>query len=161
MKKEVLVAVMIGLTMGLLITYGIYRVQTAINQPPITDVLDTATDSAEISAPTVIALHSPDQGAVQTGTGTIITGTTIPESFVVVFVNDKETITTSDKSGNFTHSTDLSSGTNFIKVHVIDENGNTATAERVVVVSDIFERMASASESAEATDSAEIDQEGS
>lgn len=163
MKKEVLLAIMIGLTMGLLITYGIYRVQSAINQPPVTDVLETATESAgtaETAPPTVIALHSPLQGAVQTDGEVIITGTTIPDSNIVIFINNDETITKSDKSGSFTHNATLESGTNIIRVHVIDAGGNSAVQERVVVVSDIFERLASpdASVSAEvATPSAETD----
>lgn len=151
---------MIGLTMGLLITYGIYRVQSAINQPPVTDILETATESAETAAPTVIALHSPLQGTVQTAGEVIITGTTIPDSNIVIFINDDETITKSDKSGSFTHNATLESGTNIIRVHVIDAGGNSAVQERVVVVSDIFERLASpdASVSAEvATPSAETD----
>lgn len=162
MKKEVLIAVLIGLTMGLLITYGIYRVQTAVNQPPVTDVLETATESAETSAPTVIALHSPLQGAVQTSQDLIITGTTIPDSNIVIFINDDETITKSDRSGSFTHEAVLNDGTNIIRVHVIDEGGNSAIQERVVVVSDIFERLSSpdASISAEvATPSADTDDE--
>lgn len=157
MKKEVLIAIMIGLTMGLLITYGIYRVQSAINQPPITDVLEeSATNSAQVAAPTVIALHSPEQGKVQTTSEVIITGTTIADSFIVVFVNDTEAITTSDRSGSFTYEATLAEGTNIIRVHVIDESGNTATEERVVVVTDLFERLAAAeaSASAQATGSA-------
>lgn len=161
MKKEVLIAVLIGLTMGLLITYGIYRVQSAINQPPVTDVLEEATESAQTIVPTVIALHSPNQGTVQTTSDVIITGTTIPDSFVVVFVNDQEAITTSDRSGSFTHEASLSEGTNIIRVHVIDEIGNTATEERVVVVTDIYERFTAqeASASAAATESAQADTE--
>lgn len=144
MKKEVLLAVLIGLTMGLLITYGIYRVQSAMNQPPVTDVLETATESAQTAPPpTVIALHSPLQGAVQTSHEVIITGTTIPDSNIVIFINNDETITKSDKSGSFTHNATLEDGTNIIRVHVIDSDGNTAVQERVVVVSNIFERLSS------------------
>jgi hypothetical protein len=89
MKKEVLLAVMIGLTMGLLITYGIYRVQSAMNQPPATDVLETTVETDQTPAPTVIALHSPEQGVVQINQELIVTGTTIPDSAVVIFVNDQ------------------------------------------------------------------------
>lgn len=161
MKKEVLLAIFIGLTMGLIITFGIYKAQTAVNQPPVTDALDVTPEPKEEVAPTVIALHSPLQGTVQTNKDTIITGTTLPDSNIVIFINNRETITKSDKSGNFTLNTNLDNDTNIIRVYVVDEAGNSTMEERVVVVSDIFERLTSPDASVEAevaTDSADTDE---
>ena len=156
MRKEVLIAVFIGLSMGLVITYGIYRVQTSLNEPPGTEVADVADENASAllaqDTPTILSLHSPEDGTVQTETAVRISGTTLPNTFVVLFAGNEDFITTSDESGNFSFSTDLKQGTNIITVHVVDENGAVTTAERVVVVTDMFSEKTTqdASSSAEA-----------
>lgn len=156
MKKEVLIAVLIGLSMGLIITYGIYRVQSSLNQPPVTDVAEVtnkneATDSADTA--TVLSVHNPSPGTIQTETTTTVTGTTHANVHVVLFVNEEDYIIVSDDSGNFTFDIELDRGTNVLSTHVIDDLGQTAMEERVVVVTDIYEQEATNSATTSATES--------
>ncbi len=153
MKKEVLVAVLIGLSMGLVITYGIYRVQNSLSQPPITDVADvlelTNGELESAAVATVLSVHTPQAGAIQTGNTTTVTGTTIPNANVVIFVNEDDQIMVSDNSGNFTFNANLKNGTNVLNIYVVNDSGETAKEERIVVVTDMYEQQNSASETGE------------
>lgn len=153
MKKEVLIAILIGFGLGLVIMYGLYRLRIAMTDKPqaIEEIVKT-TPSPTAEAEAIIALHSPEDGSIQTETTTTITGTTVPNSYVVIFVNEEDFITTADESGNFTLEAKLEMGSNVIAVHVVDNDGNTYTKERTVIVSDIYAKESgqdSASSSAE------------
>jgi hypothetical protein len=149
MKKEVIIAVAIGLAMGLVITFGVYRVKKAVISTPNSQVVGGASQQEPSSIQSVLALHNPVDGSVQTNTDISITGTTYPNTYVVIFVNDDEVITLSDDTGNFSVKTKLSDGPNLITVIVTQTNGQTFSEKRTVVVSDLLENWV-ASESASA-----------
>jgi hypothetical protein len=139
MKKEVFIAVLIGLSLGLIITYGVYRFRTALTSKPVTNLELAATPTPDESIPTVLAWHNPEAGSVQTDTAVTITGTTIPSTFIVVFINNQDFVTTTDETGNFSIQTDLNEGGNIIRLHVVEESGEAVTEERVVIVSTALE----------------------
>ncbi len=158
MKKEVLVAVFVGLSMGLIITFGVYRVKSSITQKPTAEFIQTNPETEATTTPTVLALHSPEDGTIQLEKELTVTGTTIANSFVVVFINNSDYVSTSDGSGNFTVKVTLDEGVNIIRVHVIDENSSSVVEERLVVVSDLFEKLEieqAAEEARQATASAQ------
>lgn len=152
MKKEVILAILIGLGMGLFITYGVYRVKSSITTPQVTD-LDEATEASPTTTatPALIAIHNPEHGRVQTESKTTVTGTTTEDSYVVLFINNVDYISTSDETGNFSFEVELEDGVNYITVHVVKHDGSTATDERIVIVSDVLADL----EAPEASDSAE------
>lgn len=159
MKKEVLIAIFVGLSMGLIITFGVYRVMSSITEKPVAEFVQE-TQTEVTATPTVLALHSPEDGIIQTETDLTVTGTTIANSFIVVFVNDEDYISTSDESGNFTIKVELETGENIIRVHVVDVNVAHTVEERFVVVSNAFEKLEAAQkelEAQQATASAQTD----
>jgi hypothetical protein len=134
MKKELFIAVIIGLLVGLVITYGIYRVRTGVPKQ-VTNTKTSgieATDSATTDS-TNLVLSSPEDESVQTSPDITIAGTTIPNSFVVIFINNKENITTADESGNFSITATLEAGSSIIRVHSVQEDGSTIETERTVI----------------------------
>lgn len=134
MKKELFFAVIIGLLVGLVITYGIYRARTGVPKQTV-NTKTTATDatgSATTDSGNLI-LSSPEDESVQTSASVTIAGTTLADSFVVIFVNNKENITTADQSGNFSIATQLDSGSNIIRVHSLQEDGTIFQTERTVI----------------------------
>lgn len=157
MKKEVLVAIFVGLSMGLIITFGVYRVKNSITEKPVAQFVEEA-GIPETTTPTLLALHNPEDGKIQTERELTITGTTIANSFVVTFVNNEDYISTSDESGSFTIKVELESGENIIRVHVVDGNSTPVVEQRLVVVSDAFDRLEAAQaelEAQQATQSAQ------
>ncbi len=133
MKKEIVIAILIGLSLGLFITYGIYQARTGISQPRNTRDKTVSEDQQFAGE---LVLNTPIDEAVQNDTSLTVSGTTIPNSFVVVFVNNEEVITSSDDSGNFSVEVELEEGANIISVHVVDEDGRSISIEKTVVVSD-------------------------
>jgi hypothetical protein len=134
MRKEVLSAVILGLIIGLVITYGIYRARTSL-RGTTDDNQITATPSPSSAIDSALILTSPaDESLTDQKTSTVV-GTTSANSFVVILVNEEETITSADESGNFSAEVTLTEGSNIIQVFVIDEDGKTTTRELTVVYS--------------------------
>jgi len=162
MKKEVILAILIGLGMGLFITYGVYRVKSSIATPQVTD-LEQATDASPTTTatPALIAIHNPEHGKVQSESTITVTGTTTENAYVVLFVNDDDSISTSDDTGNFSFEVDLEDGVNYITVHVVKNDGTTATDERIVIVSDALDTLENpaATESAETTTDTTVEEQ--
>lgn len=132
MKKEVILAVLLGLSLGLIVTYGIYRARRAFIHSPLVSVSPTPT-TPDASVYNSLTLASPEDETIQSTKEIKITGTTKARSIIVALVNTKEHITTADDSGNFSISADLDLGSNVITVRAIDEDGNVAEQQRTVI----------------------------
>ena len=140
MKKEAFVAILVGLSMGLIITFGVYRVTNTITEPPVTNLNENPSNSEATETPTILALHSPEDGSIQTQKELTVAGTTTPNSFIVLFVNDSDFISNTDESGNFSFKAELEDGVNILRIHVLNNSGDAIVEERLVVVSDAFEQ---------------------
>jgi len=139
MRKEVFFAILVGLIMGLFITYGVYHSQKASENNQTTANIE----ELEAIAPTPdpqkngkITLYYPEDETVLEQTSTQVTGKTTPNVFVVIFVNNEPIITQADATGNFAKEVKLETLANIIKVHSIDEDGEHNVIERTVVVYD-------------------------
>lgn len=136
MRKEMIVAIVFGLILGLVLTYGFYRARLAMGPRPNPIATPTPGTSA---SPTPnnngqLTLLSPADESVQAERSTTITGKTIPNTTVVILVNDDEEITMADATGNFSQQRTLKSGSNVITITVLEESGALITAERTVIV---------------------------
>lgn len=152
MKKEVLIAILIGFSLGLTITYGVYRVRLAMQEePPSIEQIVNATPTPSSEAQSIIAIHNPENGRVQTETSTTVAGTTLPNAFVVLFVNNDNYIQTSDATGNFSFEVPLVNGGNVLTTHVVNEDGQSVSVERTIVVTSVY----SSDGASQATPSAE------
>lgn len=139
MKKEVIIAVIIGLIMGLIITYGFYRVKTSVSTPPTTDLEDSvASASATPKIISTISIHSPEEGHIQENPDIKVAGTTTASSIIILNFEEESLITESDSSGNFSFDIELSEGPHIITVSVLENDGSVTTEERTVVITDIF-----------------------
>jgi len=137
MKKEIFLAIIIGLLVGLLLTYGFYRTRLALSRPQTSGVALSSPQPSPVIATRDLALVSPEDEIVQTEKTTYVTGTTKPNSFVAIFVNNAETLTQADTAGNFSVLVNLETGSNIITVNVIDENGAITSLERTVIIATI------------------------
>jgi hypothetical protein len=157
MKKEVVFAIFIGLSLGLVVTYGVYRARTSFLNGRLGSGSTQTNASPAPSAHNSLTLLSPEDESVQSDKGTQITGTTDPDALVVIFINTQSQVTTADKSGNFSIQADLTPGANVITVRTIDEDGNTAEEQRTVIMTSVsFEETATPSASLSASASAKI-----
>ncbi|NCN03806.1 MAG: hypothetical protein GW942_01885 [Candidatus Pacebacteria bacterium] len=134
MKKELFLAILIGLVVGLVIVFGVYRTRTVLtpkNDNPILTESPSPEASADILSNLVI--HSPLNESIQNKKEVTIAGSTNNNEFVVIMVNEEEFITTADDSGNFSISATLESGSNIIEINSITEDGKITTEEITVI----------------------------
>jgi ABC-type uncharacterized transport system ATPase subunit len=135
MKKEVFVAILLGLSFGLIVTYGIYRASQADTQQQLATILETTNldvENEDTNSISTIVIDSPLNESIVDEQRQTISGTTISNSFVIIYVNETPYITTADQAGAFSVSADLRLGSNVIGVHALDENGQETVAEIVV-----------------------------
>ena len=134
MKKEVFVAIFIGLILGLVVTYGIYVAQRTRFQNNFAKPSPTPTVEQSNSRNSLILLTPVDE-LIQPNKDLSITGTTEPNATLIIFVNNVPTVEKADSSGNFASLTNLEAGPNTIIVQAIDEDGNVVEETRTVIVS--------------------------
>lgn len=136
MKKEIIISVVVGLISGLIIVYGVYTARTSLSKPTADQTLLETNPLASVSpSPNngQLAIHSPADEIIVDQRQLTITGTTIPHTYVVVFVNNDENILTSDSAGSFSMEAVLETGSNIIIIYAIDSDGNTIVEERTVI----------------------------
>lgn len=154
MKKEVIVAVILGLTLGLIVSYGVYRARKSLQQPT-TETEATPQPSASAGTHTSLVMLSPEDESIQSAKEVKVTGTTVPNALIVIFINQNEHITNADASGNFSIQTELQPNSNVITTRSIDDDGNVAEDQRTVIMSSVsLDEAPTASYSATATPSA-------
>jgi len=151
MKKEILLAVVVGLVFGLIITLGAYRARNSQFSPLTPTPIATPSPSSDLDTGSLL-LHTPLDEEIVDNEKVTITGTTKPNVFVGIFINNNQTITTADASGNFSVEKTLEAGSNYIVVQTISEDGKTTNVERTVIFSTVdFELESVASQSASPT----------
>lgn len=153
MRKEIIFAIILGLAVGLLITYGVYRSQQANLSEDQTLNLDASPTVTETTDTGNLILLSPEDESIVETPDVTVAGTTDPQAFVVIFINENEQITTADASGNFSVTAKLESGSNVIIVYSLNEDGKKSTQERVVTyTTQSLEGTSEASSSARTTE---------
>lgn len=137
MRKEILLAVFVGITLGLMITFGIYQnsENAKTGQNSTTDQLinhQSSSDSASLQDPQLV-INSPEEELLTDEEELIVSGSANPDSFVVVLVNNLETISSTDQSGNFSVKIKLQAGGNLIEIISLDEDGQQVSKQRTVI----------------------------
>lgn len=145
MKKEMFIAILIGLTLGLIITYGVYRMRLAFLRGSDNVTVSQAPDPTPSTDATTLTIFSPEDGTIQTQKELTVSGTTVPDSYVILFVNNEDYISTADSTGNFSFNVILGDGGNILKIHTVDSNGTTTTVQRTVIVQTTASPAATAS----------------
>lgn len=137
MRKEILLAIFVGITLGLMITFGIYQnsenAKTGENNT--TDQLinnQVSTNSAVVQDPELV-INSPEEDLFTNEKELIVAGSATPNSFVVILVNDVESISNTDESGNFSLKVQLNLGGNLIEINSINEDGKKVSKQRTVI----------------------------
>jgi len=114
MKKEVALAIIIGFAIGLVITYGIYTAQKALQSHTVTDSSSKPTTDQTPEQDRTLHIVSPENETVASEKSTTLAGTTSPNSYVVILTTDQEYLTQADENGNFAKEITLEAGANYI-----------------------------------------------
>lgn len=142
MRKEVLVAILIGVILGALVAFGIWRANLALlpkKEAVKTEQRAGPTPSAEVPASSLI-LTQPEDNTILSQDKVIIKGATTPGATVLFLTNIDELVTQADKDGAFEQEVELEGGPNEITVTSYDESGNEMTQTLTLVYSTEFEK---------------------
>lgn len=144
MRKEVLWAIAGGIILGLVVAFGVYRINSTISSnKKFTNDLSTPTPTPSATIGLNVVLDKPEEDVVLTQSSVKVSGLTSPNTWVIFSGEDSNSIVQSDKSGGFSQSVDLVPGVNQIKVTVFGVNGEKNATEVLVVYSPSFEEKTS------------------
>lgn len=136
MRKEVILAVIIGVLLGGIILYGINLANSSskINlddQDPNKNTQETP--STVKTSENQISIIFPQGNSVVTDSQLTLKGSAKPNSSVAIITESDDIITTSDSTGNFSSLINLISGENLITITAVDENQATTSASIYVI----------------------------
>ncbi len=133
MKKEILIAIVIGFVLGLVITFGIWTANKSLqqnNKTQKTEVSETQPIVTETS-PTEegqipLTISSPADNSLVDQEEIEIVGKTKAGATVVILYEEGEEVFQADEQGEFSQEITLVGGANEIKITAFDEEGNEA-----------------------------------
>lgn len=133
MKKEVLIAIVVGFSLGLVITFGIYRAQKSIRDQRVQDVEQA--EELEETEKHQLTVTQPKENEISSDEELTVSGITSKDSVVTVVSQEDEIALLTDEFGNFTAQISLTGGANTVLVTSFDGEGNMAATEFDVVFS--------------------------
>jgi hypothetical protein len=136
MKREVLFAIIVGFSLGLVITFGIYRAQKSI-QNATQDNNEEQETEVEIASDHVLTITQPNDGEIVDTDILSVSGVTTAGSLVSVVTNDDQVAVEADEFGNFSAQVEVSAGANEVIVSSFDKAGNQISKTLTVVFSTV------------------------
>lgn len=128
MRKEVLFAILAGIFFGLIIAFGLWRLNSTLSPSDDTQTEASPTPVPEFS----ITIAKPEAGQVVTESPTLITGITKPNSFVIASTEEEDFMTKADEDGGFEIEVEVVGGINHVLVASIDKTGEIASVELTI-----------------------------
>lgn len=139
MKKEVLLAIIIGFALGLVITFGIWTANKAIKQSaPKQEVAQEQVEEEPTPTPKsnlLLEISSPEDNSLISQEEITISGKTNPQNTVVILGPEQDQIIEADSNGNFESKTTLVGGSNELEIFAYDQLGNEISQTLTVVYS--------------------------
>lgn len=133
MRKEVILALIIGIIIGGVILYGL----KIANQSATTEVSETENT---ITNPTVtptpsqdLIINTPENHTVTFEDQITINGKTLPNTNLAIITEDEDDLIQSDKQGLFSTTVDLTEGENKIIITAIISDENQPSKELLVI----------------------------
>jgi hypothetical protein len=151
MRKEILFAIIGGSIFGLVIAFGIWRVNSALS-PRNQAATDTQEEPKKDNA--IISVAEPSENDVLGASPTSISGLTRPASLVVISGEDHDYLVVADNKGAFSEDISLVGGINQLVATAFDKDGTSGEQKLTVIYSTEFAKPTQApTEVAESTDS--------
>jgi len=142
MKKEILIAIIIGFVLGLVITFGIWTANKSLKEGTTSNQQTGVTENENITpVPTQVeeklplTIISPENNALLNQEKLEIVGKTSPKAVVAISYEEGEKIIEADEKGDFKGEITLVGGSNKINVSAFDSQGNEASKSLNLVFS--------------------------
>lgn len=136
MRKEVIAAILLGGTLGLVIAFGVWRASTSL--APERQIQTEALPTPTIIPTLTLTISSPIDGAVVSEEKITLSGKTVARATVVVTTEKDEAVATADQEGNWEAEVGIVGGANAILAVAFTENGESTEKEITIVYSTEF-----------------------
>lgn len=141
MRKEIAIALLSGAFLGLLIAFGVWRINKILSPPKVSQTRSPATQNSTKTSNFSITLARPSENDVLTVSPTFVSGVTRPQTLVSISTSDNDYLLTSDENGGFNQEVDLVGGINLISLTAFDEKDSFADQKITVVYSSEFAKI--------------------
>ncbi|MGB6839070.1 MAG: Ig-like domain-containing protein [Microgenomates group bacterium] len=156
MRKEILFAILAGVTFGLIIAFGVWRANVALKPESVkTSAPEDSSEAAQ--ADFGITIAKPQDYQVITSSQTVLSGVTKPGAWVSVSAEDEDYIINADEDGAFEVEVDTAGGVNEIVITAFDEDGAQVEERLVFVYSTEFAKQIGEDEEEEESATEEAD----
>jgi hypothetical protein len=143
MKKEVFLAVTLGVSLGFIVTFGIWKARAALKTIPTTAESQepTPTNSPDLPTPTSsqtsvkLVVTQPKENDLVNVDTILITGESIPSARIVILYEEGELVLSADDNGRFSGEISLVGGANEISVLAFDNSGKESRQDLTLVYS--------------------------
>lgn len=129
MKKEIIIAIVIGFVIGLFITFGVYRANRAItdSKSEKTEEKTADTEASPLIASPIpsFTVSQPENNLVFKTPQATVSGQAQPGTTIAILAEDQEELLVTDDQGFFNTNISLISGVNQIKIIAIDQQGKS------------------------------------
>lgn len=136
MRKEVSVAIIIGVVLGAIILYGITLANKSASSLPKTQQIATTpipTVEKEQAKSNSLTFNNLVNNQVVFEKQLTLTGKTTPNTTISIIWEEDEVITVSDESGSFSQKINLIPGENIIKIDILTK-GNILDSQLLKLV---------------------------
>jgi hypothetical protein len=156
MRKELIWAGIIGISFGLVVAFGAWRINSSLkkNGVPPSPTPTSIGQNSEFK----ITLNKPSDNDVVTTTPLVIEGITKPLVWVTVSGETGDYILQSDERGIFTQEVQLDPGVNQINVTAFDPKGAQSLEKVLVIFSSAFQTKSQITPTDNSTSSSDIDE---
>lgn len=132
MPKEVLIAIIIGIALGIVVAFGFWRANLSLS-PNNSSNISQPTPDPIIQDFSELAITQPENNSVVSTSTIKVVGVTNPNSVVTILTGKSEYVVQGDNEGGFEKEVELSAGPNEIVITSYDEIG-TETSQKLLVV---------------------------
>lgn len=153
MRKEIIWVAAIGIVIGLIFAFGIYRINSALpkqNPPQASSAPEGGSQEFNIT------LDKPEDGDVITQNTLTVTGITRPDSYGVISGEKGDYIFKTDSTGVFGQDIELAAGVNQIRITAFDSKGLQSVQKVLVVYSSSFQEKTVPTPAANSTSESDI-----
>ena len=137
MRREVIIAIVAGLLVGVAIGFGIWRANKFLS-PKQESRRGTPAVKETVGALIDLLIYSPEDNIVVAKDFVVVEGKTNPKATIVVLANTGEIILTAGKEGKFSQEVRLESGANEITFVAYSDEGEEVRKTLTVVYSTEF-----------------------
>ena len=131
MRKEVWLAIVGGIALGLIIGFGVYRINFAFKKDNSFKISPTPTPTSQAG----LTIAKPNYDDVITSLPALISGITFKNSWAVISTSSNDYITKIDDRGIFEKEIDLAGGVNQIVVTGVSQDNKTSSQELRLIYS--------------------------